>query len=84
MMSLDEQVSDRWVNEILEYLNKTSKTMPTADILKTVLKLDYHSMTKKQQNVWMCTKASLRTDSRFKVESKTKLSGQEYELVSLA
>ena len=57
--------------------------MTPADILKEALDLDYNSMTKKQQNVWMCTKASLRTDSRFKVEPKTKLSGQEYELVSL-
>ena len=79
-----EYPSDRWVNNIFKYLNKTGNTMMTpTELLKKALDLDYYYMSKKQQKVWMYTKASLRTDSRFIVINKTGSFGREYELVSL-
>lgn len=79
-----EYPSDRWVNSIFKYLNKTGNTMMTpAELLKKALDLDYYYMSKKQQKVWMYTKASLRTDSRFIVINKAGSFGREYELVSL-
>lgn len=79
-----EYPSDKWVDEIFEYLTKTKKAMTPTKLLKEALNLEFSSMSKKQQNVWMYTKASLRTDSRFVVKNKTNFAGQEYELISLA
>lgn len=78
-----EYPSSRWVDEIFEYLDKTRKTMTPAKLLNEALNLEFNSMSKKQQKVWMYTKTLLRTDSRFRVENKTNFSGREYELVSL-
>lgn len=79
-----EYPSDRWVNKIFNYLNKNGGEWTPADLLKEALKLDYHSMSKKQISVWMYTKESLRTDSRFIVTPVPRSGKKDYELVSLA